>query len=400
MFYLKNIYPNQRENIRIIEENLDNCLVKTDNKEPKNEISDFPKKNDDDKNQNDKESKKPNDDEKEHNELKELIKETKLSEYFELLEKIKKGGMGVVYKGQFKTIKTSKFAALKIIFFEKNEKFRKDNSHSQKEYIENHSEIEFHHKLKNKNIPDIYGYYSIKDRGTCIAMEYFKYGDLSNFKKNILKKNIFSETLLCYISSQVLNAILYLHQNKIIHMDIKEQNILIDDYLNIKLSDFSVSYDYKSYDKKIKLSNNGTKCCRSPEVLEEKIIRVEDASKIDIYSFGVVLYILSFGRYPYGIMNSKTEKDDDDTIKYKILKNELNLENSKYSNMFKNFLKSCLNKDIKNRYNIYQALRDPWMKGIKYILDEKEKLFNASKFLIYLTVGNIIDFNEYIKSPV
>ena len=116
--------------------------------------------------------------------------------------------------------------------------------------------------------------------------------------------------------------------------------------------------------------------------------------------FGVVLYILSFGRYPYGIMNSKTEKDNDDTIIYKISNNELNLENSKYSNMFKNFLKSCLNKDIKNRYNIYQALRDPWMKGIKYILDEKEKLFNASKFLIYLTVGNIIDFNEYIKSLV
>ena len=171
-------------------------------------------------------------------ELNELLVNTKLSEYFELLDEIKRGGAG-----------------LKIILFKKNKNYKKEKGHShnsEKEYVEDYSEVMIHYKLKTRYIPDVYGYYSIKDRGFCIAMEHSQYNDLSYFRKNILKKNNFSETLLCYIASQVLNAILYLHQNKIIHMDIKIGNILIDDYLNVKLADFSVSYNYKSCENYIK----------------------------------------------------------------------------------------------------------------------------------------------------
>ena len=189
----------------------------------------------------------------------------------------------------------------------------------QKEYIEDHSEIEIHYKLRSRYIPDIYGYYSIKDRGVCIAMEFSQYGDLSSFKKNILKKHIFSETLLCYIASQVLNGILYLHQNKIIHMDIKVANILIDDYLNVKLADFSVSYNYKLCKKYINLVNNGTIRYKSPEVIEEKVIEVKDASKVDIFSFGVVLYVLGLCDYPYDMKNLKDDKEILKNIKEKKL---------------------------------------------------------------------------------
>ena len=75
---------------------------------------------------------------------------------------------------------------------------------------------------------------------------------------------------------------------------------------------------------------------------------------------------------------------------------ELDFGNSKNSEMFKSFVKKCLEKDIEKRYNIFQALRDPWILGSKFILDEKEKLCNASKFLINMAVGNIIDFNKHI----
>ena len=340
--------------------------------------------------------KENNDDEESDNEIdpiidKELFESIPLTDYFEILEQIKKG-KSRVYKGKFKTIKTQKIAALKIISFKKNKHFRGKNRQILK-YIEDHSEITIHYKLKNKNIPNIYGYYSIKDRGVCIAMEYSQYGDLSNFRKNVLKKHIFSETLLCYIASQVLNAILYLHQNKIIHMDIKVQNILIDDYLNVTLTDFSVSMSYKSCEKYIYLLNNGTIRYKSPEVLEEKIINVEDASKIDIFSFGIVIYVLGLCDYPYDMKDLKDDKEILKNIKEK----NLTFGNTKNSEMFKSFLKKCLEKDIKKRYTIREALEDPWIKGMEFILNEKEKLCNASKFLINMTVGNIIDFNEYIK---
>ena len=126
--------------------------------------------------------------------LNELLENTKLSEYFELLDEIKIGGAGVVFKGKFKTIKTTKLAALKIILFKKNKNYKKEKRHShnpEKEYEEDHSEILIHYKLKNRYIPDVYGYYSIKDRGVCIAMEHSQYNDLSYFRKNILKKIFF-----------------------------------------------------------------------------------------------------------------------------------------------------------------------------------------------------------------
>ena len=127
-------------------------------------------------------------------ELNELMVNTKLSEYFELLDEIKRGGAGAIFKGKFKTIKTTKLAALKIILFKKNKNYKKEKGHShnsEKEYEEDYSEVMIHYKLKTRYIPDVYGYYSIKDRGFCIAMEHSQYNDLSYFRKNILKKIFF-----------------------------------------------------------------------------------------------------------------------------------------------------------------------------------------------------------------
>ena len=64
--------------------------------------------------------------------------------------------------------------------------------------------------------------------------------------------------------------------------------------------------------------------------------------------------------------------------------------------MFINFLKNLLNKDINKRYDIKQALNDPWIKGSFILLDEKEKLFNIEKFLIELNMNSIKEFNDYV----
>ena len=60
--------------------------------------------------------------------------------------------------------------------------------------------------------------------------------------------------------------------NKIIHMDIKQQNILIDDFLTIKLTDYSVSINYKKAKDTITLPMVGTCYYMSPEVLNKKTI--------------------------------------------------------------------------------------------------------------------------------
>ena len=75
----------------------------------------------------------------------------------------------------------------------------------------------------------------------------------------------------------------------------------------------------------------------------------------------------------------------------------LNFKEIEYSNMFLNLLRNCLNKNLKERYSIYDLMKDPFVKGYQIILDEKEKLYNAGKFVVDLMVDNIINFNEYIK---
>ena len=326
-------------------------------------------------------------------ELEKYLKENcpEFWEKFELLEFKKNGSAGAVLKAQTRSKenrKNRRFVALKFLYNGKK------NNKPKKEI--NHQEIIIHGALKHKNIPQIYGYYKIGECNSCIAMEYSQYGDLENFKKKVIKRVPLSETFICYILGGICDAVYYMHtHNKIIHMDIKQQNIVVDDYINIKLTDYSISIDYKNKDF-INLPLIGTCYYMSPEVLRKETIPVEYASKIDVYSIGVLLYFLAFCDYPFKL------KDVGNKDYPQILKNVENndLEFPKdyeISKSFLNLLKNCLNKDISKRYSIHQLINDPWTKGYQIILNEKEKLYNAGRFVIDLMVDNIINFNDYIK---
>ena len=87
------------------------------------------------------------------------------------------------------------------------------------------------------------------------------------------------------------------------------------------------------------------------------------------------------------------------SILKKLLKNELSIPNdSNYSNLFKNFIKGLLDKDIKCRLSICQALNDPWISAARLILKGREKIYDLDKFLINMFTNNIQPFNDYIKN--
>ena len=317
-----------------------------------------------------------------NNLLKENCKE--FDEKYELLNSLKSGSAGALYKGRVRSKKNNgRELAFKFLF---------NNRDKDKD-----KEISIHGKLKHKHIPIVFNYCKILN-SSCILMEFTKYGDLDNFKRNIIKRSCLSESLICYLAGGILDALYYIHvNNKIIHMDIKQQNFLIDDFLMVKLTDFSVSINYKLAKNYINLPLVGTSFYMSPEVLNKKRISVAEASKIDIYSFGVLLYYLAFGYYPYNLNEVKNK--DYSKIAKNIEENELKFpeEDTGHSKMFVNFIKNCLNKDIKKRYNIYKAMNDPWLKGYQIILNEKEKLYNANKFIVDLMVDNLINFNKYYE---
>ena len=69
-----------------------------------------------------------------------------------------------------------------------------------------------------------------------------------------------------------------------------------------------------------------------------------------------------------------------------------------YSPLFLNFINRLLEKDIKKRISIYDALNDPWIKGAELLFKEKEKIDDIEIFLINIITDNFRCFNEFIKS--
>ena len=132
------------------------------------------------------------------------------------------------------------------------------------------------------------------------------YTFISYFENELDPSDIFA------LLSNDLKGLLFCHRNKVAHMDLKPQNIVIDEYLHAKLIDFSISINYgdKSMHDKIQLAFKGTKFYMPLEIINSKIIEVKDLNKVDSYALGVILFNLAFGYYPYDIKH----EDDYDTI--------------------------------------------------------------------------------------
>lgn len=309
---------------------------------------------------------------KDYNELKQLIE--KNMESLELKELIGYGGESHVYKSLIKNVKRP--VSLKVIY-------------NNKKHYKNSKEIEIADKLKNKNVIKFFGMKNIKNANfncDCIVMEYSKFGNIRQFQRNFIKRNNMSESTLCYFASLILKGLKYCHMSKIAHYDIKPQNIIIDEALNLKLIDFSISINFKDKNK-IKLPNQGTEHYRAPEVLNSEIIDTKDLEKVDLYSLGVMLFNLAFGIYPDNMTNEELEE------KFNYLMDE---KESGYSKYFIDFVKKLIEKDINKRINIKEAMEHYWIKGAEILLDEKEKTNNANIFLSYLIFDFFPDFNNYL----
>ena len=319
-----------------------------------------------------------------------IQKNKNLPEELEIINYIDSGSESIVYSSLIncknKDGKKKKInAILKLMLYHKHEK-------------ENKNEINILYKLKNKNIIDFYGYSQIeKNKSSLLIMENAEFGNLRNFQKKYLKKNILSESMICFLAHQILNGIIYIHKCKIAHLDIKLQNIVIDNLLDTKLIDFSISLNYNNInpEQEIELPCSGTYLYMPKEVINSEKIKIKNLNKVDLYSFGVVLYNLAFGSYPYDL----TYKDQDnfDLILKKIENVKLTFKNSmNYSTYFLDFLSKLLEKDINKRINIYEALEHYWIKGANILLDERENSFDTTNYLCYLLSNNIKKFNDYI----
>lgn len=175
----------------------------------------------------------------------------------------------------------------------KNKKFKRKTQSKNKEFI--FQEIIVNFNTRNKNIVKLYGYYQHKHY-ILLILEHMDNKDLKYFMK---KHKKFSEGLTAFFILQVLKALGYLRMWPILHRDIKPENIMLNKSFTAKLGDFSLARKVEIHSK-INASRSGTLPYLSPEsVKKEASFDAFNYDKLDLFSLGVVMYILIFGKHPY-----------------------------------------------------------------------------------------------------
>ena len=160
----------------------------------------------------------------------------------------------------------------------------------------------------------------------------------------IEKTNGVPEPLGAYIFKQIADAVDYLHVNGILHRDIKDENVVLDDHFHTKLIDFgSAAYlTGKPY-----AAFCGTFEYCSPEVLKGTPYR---GPELEVWAMGVTLYVLVFGRNPF-------------TGVEEILKNELEFPDDA-SLELRELLGGMMDRNYQERLCIENILNNDWLNQI------------------------------------
>lgn len=209
---------------------------------------------------------------------------------YEIIEKVGIGGMAIVYKA--KDIYLKRIVAVKVL----KEQYLEDKEFIKKFVIEAQSVA----NLNNQNIVKIYDVgQHIEDSKTYnyIVMEYIKGKTLNELIKD---KGRLNSNAVVSISKQIANALDCAHKHHIIHRDIKPHNIIIDENLNVKVTDFGIARIATSSTITYTSSVLGTVHYISPEQAKGKFID----EKSDIYSLGVVMYEMVTGKVPFDTDNA------------------------------------------------------------------------------------------------
>ncbi|XP_055708049.1 mitogen-activated protein kinase kinase kinase 13 isoform X2 [Phlebotomus papatasi] len=129
----------------------------------------------------------------------------------------------------------------------------------------------------------------------CIIMEFCPYGTLQNILKD---EEVVPPSRLVSWAKQIALGMQYLHSHKIIHRDLKSPNILIGDNEVVKISDFGTCREWNEISTKMSFA--GTVAWMAPEVIKSEPC----SEKVDIWSYGIVLWELLTCEIPYKDVDS------------------------------------------------------------------------------------------------
>ena len=210
-------------------------------------------------------------------------------------EKIRKYNKGkLLKKGVFS--QTFEFINLDNFHISSGKIFPKskdDNANTKKNYFITEKNII--KSLHHPNIVKLENFFEDSEN-SYLLFEFCPYG---NLKDLLNKRKKLTELEVKYYLLQIVSALKYLRNNKVIHRNLKLENILISDKMIIKLSDFHLGAKLKS-DEERRTKNLGSPNYMAPEIIEKKN---GYSYEVDIWALGVIIYCLIIGKAPFDSPN-------------------------------------------------------------------------------------------------
>ncbi|KAK0564987.1 hypothetical protein OC844_001441 [Tilletia horrida] len=150
--------------------------------------------------------------------------------------------------------------------------------------------------LKDVRHPNIVRLYEVieSDRYIGIVLEYASGGELFD---HILAHKYLREKDACRLFAQLISGVSYLHQKKIIHRDLKLENLLLDRHRNVIITDFGFANNFEDKRDDLMATSCGSPCYAAPELVVQDGLYA--GSAVDVWSCGVILYAMLAGYLPF-----------------------------------------------------------------------------------------------------
>ncbi|XP_054829407.1 serine/threonine-protein kinase SIK1 [Eublepharis macularius] len=282
--------------------------------------------------------------------------------FYDIERTLGKGNFAVVKLARHRVTKTQ--VAIKII-----DKTRLDPSNLEKIY----REVQIMKLLNHPHIIKLYQVMETKDM-LYIVTEFAKNGEMFD---HLTSHGHLSESEARKKFWQILSAVEYCHSHHIVHRDLKTENLLLDANMNIKLADFGFGNFYKSGEP---LSTwCGSPPYAAPEVFEGKEY---EGPHLDIWSLGVVLYVLVCGSLPFDGPNLPT-------LRQRVLEGRFRIPYF-MSQDCETLIRRMLVVDPTKRITVAQIKQHKWMQADPSLQQQ------SLSFSIQNYNSNLGDYNEQV----